>query len=87
VRLVGKPNKDVGVSLIRGLNIILLVLFVGSGVFGYWGLFTETGRNDYDEMAGIIPFWSLCISLISISLVVIINVSRFVLRQRRKDRT
>lgn len=37
--------------------------FLGSAillaVFGYWGLFTESGNNVFDEMDGYIPLFAL----------------------------
>jgi len=38
----------------------LIVTFgaVLSLAFGYWGRFTQVGRLQFDEMAGILPFMS-----------------------------
>jgi hypothetical protein len=38
--------------------ILLLILAGGSGVFAYWGLFTEHGSRRFDEMVGMIPFFA-----------------------------
>ena len=38
--------------------IILSVLGIAALCFGAWGRFTESGRSNYDEMAGMIPFFS-----------------------------
>ncbi|MEO6305500.1 MAG: hypothetical protein ABIP51_20220 [Bacteroidia bacterium] len=37
---------------------IILVVAIGFGIFGYWGMCTHTGRQAYDEMAGMIPFFA-----------------------------
>ena len=38
---------------------IAVLLGFAAGGFGYWGTFTSNGRRSFDEMAGIIPFFSL----------------------------
>ena len=32
------------------------------GSFGYWGMFTQSGNHHHEEMAGIVPFFSLVIA-------------------------
>lgn len=39
----------------RTATVILFLLALGCGIFGYWGLHTPSGRRAFDEMAGIIP--------------------------------
>ncbi|MCB0834970.1 MAG: hypothetical protein KDC45_15990 [Bacteroidetes bacterium] len=73
--------------MIRWINALLVLLFVGSAGFGYWGIFTQSGRAAYDEMAGIIPFWSICVSLITVSLIVIINMTRYIRKIRSGNGT
>lgn len=41
----------------RLAGIILIVISLGMGLFCYWGIYTESGRRRYDEMAGMIPFF------------------------------
>ena len=38
---------------------ILIVAGLLAAVFGYWGVYTESGRREFDEMAGIIPMFAL----------------------------
>jgi hypothetical protein len=42
--------------------ILLFFISAAAGIFGYWGCYTSAGRKAYDEMAGMIPFFSLWIS-------------------------
>jgi hypothetical protein len=35
--------------------VVLFVVALALGAFGWWGLSTEAGRRRYDEMAGMIP--------------------------------
>lgn len=37
---------------------ILLVLAAGLGAFAYWGLLTDAGRQSFDEMDGMYPFYA-----------------------------
>ena len=36
--------------------IVLALLSLAGMVFGWWGVETVSGRRQFDEMAGIIPF-------------------------------
>jgi hypothetical protein len=51
--------------------LVIFILSVFIGVFGYWGCYTKAGNAHYDEMAGMIPFFALVISglLLVISLI------------------
>jgi hypothetical protein len=40
----------------RNAAIVLIVLSLACEAFAYWGLSTVTGKQAFDEMAGIIPF-------------------------------
>ena len=39
----------------RTVSILLLALAIACEVFAYWGVSTASGRETFDEMAGIIP--------------------------------
>lgn len=39
----------------------LLLLGVIALAFGWWGYYTEAGRHQFDEMAGIIPLAALAL--------------------------
>lgn len=39
----------------------LLLLGALAAVFGWWGVYTVSGRQHFDEMAGIIPLASLAL--------------------------
>lgn len=63
-------------------HIVLFLVLAGSALlaFGSWSLFTEGGRRQYDEMAGMIPFGALVVGgllLLSAALVA-------TLRRRRR---
>lgn len=36
-----------------------LIASIFLAIFGYWGLFTESGNNVFDEMDGYIPLFAL----------------------------
>jgi heme/copper-type cytochrome/quinol oxidase subunit 2 len=38
--------------------LFLLVAALLTGSFGYWGMYTKAGRIQYDEMAGMIPWFA-----------------------------
>ena len=40
------------------LIIIPLIASLGLGAFSIWGLFTEGGRQSFDEMDGMYPFFA-----------------------------
>ena len=48
----------------RTAALILFVLALASGSFGYWGQHTPSGREAFDEMAGILPQVSAWASLV-----------------------
>jgi uncharacterized membrane protein len=52
------------------------------GAFGYWGVFTRSGRREYDEMAGFIPGIALLIAVILLLIALILSLLAF-LKQRR----
>lgn len=65
------------------LKIISITAIVFSFLlagFGVWGLFTETGNRAYDEMAGIIPTYSLFIS----PLILFLGVLGILLSNKQK---
>lgn len=43
----------------RTIAVVILVISVSLGVFGYWGINTAAGRRRFDEMAGMIPYFAL----------------------------
>ena len=48
----------------RTATVILFLLALGCGSFGYWGLHTPSGRRAFAEMAGILPMASAWLSLV-----------------------
>ncbi len=57
------------------LNLFFGLLTIVFGVFGYWGVFTEAGNRQYDEMAGIIPGFALLMACFLLFCLLVINVS------------
>ena len=43
----------------RTIGFILLVGAIPLAAFGIWGYYTDAGRHKYDEMAAILPFFSM----------------------------
>lgn len=39
----------------------LLILGVVTIAFGWWGYYTESGRHQFDEMAGMLPLAALAL--------------------------
>ena len=58
-----------------GIGVLLLVGVLAVG-FGYWGLNTLQGRKNFDEMAGMIPFFSGIAGCVAILLALILIVFR-----------
>ena len=63
----------------RLLVIALFVVGAGLIVYGWWGIFTTSGRKKYDEMAGLIPFY---LGIAGIVLVVTTGVAVGVVKWR-----
>jgi hypothetical protein len=42
---------------------IAVILGLAAIAFGYWGTFTDAGRRSFDEMAGMIPFFSMIVGI------------------------
>jgi heme/copper-type cytochrome/quinol oxidase subunit 2 len=58
----------------KNLAFLLIVFSALIGAFGYWGTYTKAGRQTYDEMAGMIPFFALLLSAIFLSVAVLLFV-------------
>ncbi len=50
---------------------IIALCCIGGIIFGYMGSYTAWGRKNYDEMAGMIPEFSLIISSGLLAIVVL----------------
>lgn len=61
---------------------ILLTLGILLFSFGYWGYFTQSGSNCFDEMSGMIPFFALAGSVLIILIAVILKL----IHQKNKRR-
>ena len=46
-------------GMIHRLGIVFLVVSLTPCGFGLWGVLTDSGRRQFDEMAGIIPLAAL----------------------------
>ena len=56
------------------IKIGFVLLAIGLGWFGYWGAYTEAGKKQYDEMAGIIPMAALTTAMIIAVCLVILQL-------------
>jgi uncharacterized membrane protein len=66
----------------------LLIAFAAVlGTFGYWGVFTRSGRKEYDEMAGMIPGFALLIATIFIFVALVIYCFLFFNERKRRKKT
>jgi hypothetical protein len=52
------------------------------GAFGYWGVFTSSGRRQYDEMAGFIPGIALLAAAILLLIALILSLVSFLKRRK-----
>ncbi len=48
--------------------IVLSILGLVALVFGAWGRFSESGQKLYDEMAGMIPFFSYYLGILLLAV-------------------
>lgn len=46
--------------------IVILVVAAGLGAFAWWGMFTASGKHQFDEMAGMIPLGVGVLAIVSI---------------------
>ena len=67
----------------KPLIALLSLVAAGFGAFGYWGVYTPSGRKRYDEMAGIIPETALLVSFL-LFLIILIIIIVFFSRKRKK---
>ena len=59
------------------LSIALFVIAAALATFGYWGLYTPSGHQQYEEMAGIIPAFALYASpVFAIIAAVLLMIAR-----------
>ena len=47
---------------------LMLTIAVMLGAFSYWGMMTETGRNRFDEMDGLYPFYAGILAVLALLL-------------------
>lgn len=74
------------VIITRKLSIMILAFPLLYGSWGYWGLFTKSGRAAYDEMDGIFPLFALAFSCFV--LAVLVGTRMVILfADKRKKRT
>lgn len=59
---------------------IILVLAIGSMIYGWWGAFTPSGNKVYDEMDGLLPFFILIFGVV---LFVVFLVLVFIRKRKR----
>ncbi len=56
---------------------MLIVAAAALAIFAYWGIYTAAGRQAYDEMAGMVPFFAGILSAASIfCALVLLSLSR-----------
>ena len=59
----------------RITGIILVFIGIALTAFGAWGRFSEAGRQKFDEMAGMIPYFAywfgIAFAVIAVALLVI----------------
>jgi hypothetical protein len=60
----------------KNAALLLLVLSIVLGTYGYWGAFTHSGQKYYDEMDAMLPFFTLLfaclLAMISVILAIIL---------------
>ena len=60
------------------LAFILIIVAAVLGVFAWWGLATAGGRRQFDEMAGMIPFFAgVAAGVIGLAAMVVWAIARF----------
>ncbi|MCD6067988.1 MAG: hypothetical protein K0S33_2814 [Bacteroidetes bacterium] len=60
------------------LTILLYVVAIFLGSFGYWGVFTKAGRKEYDEMNGFYPGFALLGAAVLLLVAFILTIVIFV---------
>ena len=68
--------------MIKVASLIALILSVSLALFGLWGLATESGMSAFDEMAGIIPAYSLFAS----PIIFILSLIGMYLSRGKRDK-
>lgn len=64
--------------------VVLLILAFALAAFGCWGLYTDAGRNRFDEMSGMIPFFALVLAVV-LTLITGILFLIYILRKKNKN--
>jgi hypothetical protein len=68
----------------KPLATLISLFAFGLGIFGYWGVFTRSGRRQYDEMAVFIPVIALLIAAIIFVLAIVIFILHYFKNKKRK---
>lgn len=58
---------------------VLLILSIACIGYGYWGAFTQSGNNVYDEMDAFLPFFIMIAGIILFIVFIIL----FILAKRK----
>jgi len=49
----------------RNIGLALLLLGATLGIFSYWGVETQAGRREFDEMSGILPLFAGALGVVA----------------------
>ena len=60
-------------SIVKTFTIILYIVATAALAFGYWGKSTDAGRARFDEMAGIIPYFTFYAGIALAALALILT--------------
>lgn len=63
IRPLGNPSGSYDEGMIHRVGIVFLVVSLALCGLGLWGFLTDSGRRQFDEMAGIIPLVALVLGL------------------------
>lgn len=53
-------------------SLISLIVGIGLFVFGSWGRFSKAGMRKYDEMAGMIPWFSFYVGIVVVVISLVL---------------
>jgi len=74
-------NLDTLMKTARALLIVACCLGVG---YGYWGAFTESGNQRYDEMDALLPFFIMLGSIGLLAIMGLYYLVVFMIKRRQQ---
>ena len=70
--------------MMKALRIVLAAVCCFGIGYGYWGAFTESGNERYEEMAALLPFYIMLGSAALLAIMGLYHIVIFMIKRSNK---